>query len=102
MRAPNPFPPSQRTMQKGTEEKPARRIRSSARAARRKIRQAVWTRGRDTPVAVRLVATYGLIVAATLLVVAGLAYDLTRRQLARDFDTQLQATVGSFERAALQ
>ena len=62
----------------------------------------MWTRGRDTPVAVRLVATYGLIVAATLLVVAGLAYDLTRRQLARDFDTQLQATVGSFERAALQ
>ena len=54
------------------------------------------------PVAVRLVAVYGLIVAATSLVVAGLAYDLTRRQLARDFDQQLEATVGSFQRGALR
>jgi two-component system, OmpR family, sensor kinase len=54
---------------------------------------------RAMPVAVRLVGTYALIVTATLLVVAGLAYDLTRHQLASDLDTQLTSTVASYERA---
>src|SRR3989442_3759844 len=57
---------------------------------------------RAMPVAVRLVATYGLIVAATLLVVAGVAYDLTRHQLATDLDARLESAVGSFERGALR
>jgi signal transduction histidine kinase len=52
-------------------------------------------------VAVRLVATYALIVTATLLVVTGLAYDLTRHQLASDLDGQLQSLVGTYERATL-
>src|SRR5438552_11961862 len=52
---------------------------------------------RAMPVAVRLVATYGLIVAATLLVVAGVAYDLTRHQLATDLDARLESAVGSLE-----
>jgi len=53
------------------------------------------------PVAVRLVGTYALIVTATLLVVAGLAYDLTRHQLASDLDSQLRATVASYAKANL-
>src|SRR5205809_6373436 len=57
---------------------------------------------RAMPVAVRLVVTYGLIVAATLLVVAGVAYDLTRHQLATDLDARLESAVGSFERGALR
>src|SRR5437763_15299451 len=63
---------------------------------------AKGTPRRAMPVAVRLVATYGLIVAATLLVVAGVAYDLTRHQLATDLDARLESTVGSFERGALR
>src|SRR5439155_25599238 len=57
---------------------------------------------RAMPVAVRLVVTYGLIVAATLLVVAGVAYDLTRHQLATDLDPRPESAVGSFERGALR
>src|SRR5437762_1429349 len=56
---------------------------------------------RAMPVAVRLAATYALIVTATLLVVAGLAYDLTRHQLASDLDGQLRSLVMTYERAAL-
>src|SRR5438046_2992424 len=59
------------------------------------------TNRRALPVALRLVATYALIVTATLLVVAGLAYDLTRHQLASDLDGQLRSLVMTYERAAL-
>ena len=57
---------------------------------------------RAMPVAVRLAATYALIVAATLLVVAGLAYDLTRHQLASDLDERLHSAVATFERGTPQ
>ena len=57
--------------------------------------------GRSTvPVAIRLAATYGLIVAATLLVVAGVAYDLTRRQIAGDVDARLESVADSFQGVA--
>src|SRR5437016_5427078 len=57
--------------------------------------------GRSTvPVAIRLAATYGLIVAATLLVVAGVAYDLTRRQIAGDVDARLESVADSFQSVA--
>jgi two-component system OmpR family sensor kinase len=59
------------------------------------------TSRRALPVALRLVATYALIVTATLFVVAGLAYDLTRHQLASDLDAQLRSLVGTYENAAL-
>lgn len=47
---------------------------------------------------VRLVATYAILVAATLLVVTGLAIHLTRRHLDAALDSQIVTTVDSFQR----
>ena len=57
------------------------------------------TSGRRTlPLTFRLTATYALLVAATLLVVAAVAIQLTRSQLARSLDQGLVAAVESFRR----
>ena len=56
------------------------------------------TSRRTLPLTVRLTATYALLVAATLLVVAALAIQLTRSQLARSLDEDLVAAVESFRR----
>jgi heavy metal sensor kinase len=53
---------------------------------------------RNLPLTVRLTATYALLVAATLLVVAALSIQLTRSQLARSLDEGLVAAVESFRR----
>jgi hypothetical protein len=53
---------------------------------------------RTIPLTVRLTATYALLVAATLLVVAALAIQLTRSHLARSLDEGLVAAVESFRR----
>jgi len=53
-------------------------------------------RQRSLPLTVRLTATYAVLVAATLLVVAALAIQLTRSQLARSLDEGLVAAVESF------
>jgi two-component system OmpR family sensor kinase len=50
------------------------------------------------PLTVRLAATYALLVAATLLVVAAVAIQLTRSHLSRSLDERLAATVESFRR----
>ncbi|HEX2026116.1 MAG TPA: hypothetical protein VHH92_06945, partial [Actinomycetota bacterium] len=51
---------------------------------------------RPLPLTARLVLTYALLVAATLLVVAGLAIQLTRNELAAALDERLLAVVESF------
>lgn len=53
---------------------------------------------RALPLSFRLVATYTLLVAATLSVVAALATDRTRYYLARELDARLAAVVRSFEK----
>jgi signal transduction histidine kinase len=57
-------------------------------------------RGRAFSLAVRLAATYALIVAATLAVVRAVVVDRTRYYLDRDIDAGLAALVKSFEEAA--
>lgn len=57
-------------------------------------------RPRAVPLSVRLVATYALLVAASLLVVAGLVVRLARTHLAGTQDRQLAAVVDSFEASA--
>ena len=56
------------------------------------------TERRTLPLTFRLTAIYALLVAATLLVVAALAIQLTRSQLARSLDQGLVAAVDSFRR----
>jgi two-component system OmpR family sensor kinase len=51
---------------------------------------------RPLPLTARLALTYALLVAATLLVVAGLAIQLTRNELATALDERLMAVVDSF------
>jgi two-component system, OmpR family, sensor kinase len=51
---------------------------------------------RPLPLTARLALTYALLVAATLLVVAGLAIQLTRNELAAALDERLLAVVESF------
>lgn len=55
-------------------------------------------RGRDLPLSARLVITYALLVAATLLVVAALATQITRNELSSAVDDRLAAVVESFRR----
>ena len=54
------------------------------------------TERRAVPLTVRLTAIYALLVAATLLVVAAVALQLTRRHLAAELDQRLAAVVESF------
>jgi two-component system OmpR family sensor kinase len=56
------------------------------------------TSRRGLPLTVRLAATYALLVAATLLVVAAVAAQLTRSHLSRALDERLAAAVESFRR----
>ncbi len=56
------------------------------------------TSRRGLPLTVRLAATYALLVAATLLVVAAVATQLTRSHFSRAVDLRLSAAVESFRR----
>ncbi|HEX2031988.1 MAG TPA: ATP-binding protein [Actinomycetota bacterium] len=58
--------------------------------------------GRSLSLSVRLAATYAMLVAATLLVVAGLVIHLTRRHLAASLDARLASVVASFQTGPAQ
>lgn len=54
------------------------------------------TKGRSPSLSLRLVALYGMLVAATLLVVAGLVLYLTRSHLTNQLDAGIRRTAASF------
>ncbi|MGH2769622.1 MAG: ATP-binding protein [Actinomycetota bacterium] len=56
------------------------------------------SRRRVLPLSFRIVGIYAMLVAATLLVVTGLALHLTRIHLAREVDQRLAAVANSFKR----